>query len=215
MHRRTLLGTLGSTAVLTAAGCLDRGGSGNSPAETDTDEPVTETDDPSDTPAENPFQNDPCPSFSETVDRTVCWHTADTESEPIYMDASTAVFEPTPNSSEVQSIEFVLHNNSETTVGLNPHAWAIKRKTTDGWQHVAPDASVEPWLHLESMQTYTWRLTSGPRTQANAERTMALTQDLRAGTYAFQITGIEDTESSSGTSVECIVLFEVAPKNGT
>ena len=42
-----------------------------------------------------------------------------------------------------------------------------------------------------------------------AERTMAVTQDLDDGTYAFQITGISDEGSEDSARVECIALFEV------
>lgn len=224
MKRRTVLTTIG-TATVATAGCLSDAGdrqtdeNGTSTDGTQTDDPGGNGTDQSPTDGtpgakpSDPFVDAACPSFSENVDRTVCWHTADTDAEPIYLDASTAVFEPSTGDGSVETMEFVLHNDSGNSFGLNPHAWAIKRQTDSGWEHVAPEEWVEPWYTVESGQTYTWRLSLQQHTQAMAERTMAVTQDLQDGTYAFQITGIAGEQSNEPTQVECIALFEVARRN--
>lgn len=221
MKRRTVLATIGATTVATA-GCLsDAGDRPNDGTETNTD--GTETDDPGTdepngtaTPGEDTrptpddaFADIECPSFSESADRTVCWHTADLEAEPIYLDTDPAVFEQTPGDDTVESVEFTLYNDSDDAFGLNPHAWAIKRQTDSGWEHVAPEEWVQPWYTVESGETYTWRLSMTERTQAMAERTMAITEDLDDGTYAFQITGIVDERSANPTHVECLALFVI------
>jgi len=218
MKRRTVLATLG-TATVATAGCLSDAGDRQtetdepSPDGTETDEPGTDgsngTPTPGDgtgTPLGDPFSDMTCPSFTENTDRTGCWPTADAADNPIYMDASTAVFEPSTGD---DSVEFVLHNESDESFGLNPHAWAIKRRTENGWEHVAPEEWVEPWYTVESGQTYTWRLSMTERTQAMAERTMAVTEDLDDGTYAFQITGIADEGSEDSRRVEIVAVFEV------
>ena len=216
MNRRALLATLG-TATVATAGCLGDGGDRPndddepSPDETDTDTPGgdgTRTDDGDPRP-ETPFADAECPSFSEGVDRTVCWPTDETDAESVYLDASSVAFEPSPGDGSVESIEFVLHNESGEPFGLNPHAWAIKRQTDSGWEHVAPEEWIEPWYTVESGQRYTWRLSVEQRTQAMAERTMAITEDLTDGTYAFQITGIAGESGEDSRNVECIALFEV------
>lgn len=223
MNRRTVLTMLG-TATVATAGCLSQpgdrsdGGNETNPDDTQTDNSGetgtngTATDD--ETPGSKPY--DPttdieCQSFVN-ADRTVCWPTADTDAETIYLDASTVIFEPSTGDGSVETMEFVLHNNSEQSFGLNPHAWAIKRQTTDGWEHVAPEEYIEPLYTVESGQTYTWRLSVEEHTQAMAERTMAVTQDLDDGTYAFQITGQAGGETSERSRVECIALFEVNRK---
>ncbi|MFB6178994.1 MAG: hypothetical protein ABEI77_04640, partial [Halorientalis sp.] len=161
----------------------------------------------------DPFEDAPCPSFDENADRTVCWHTADTDAEPIYLDASTVVFEPSTDDNSVETMEFVLHNNSDGTFGLNPYDWQIQRQTDDGWEHVAPDARVEPWLNLEAGLTYTWNLSVERHPTPHQERTQAIMEDLDDGTYAVQITGLTDQESDDPTHVECIALFEVDRKD--
>ncbi|WP_136716398.1 hypothetical protein [Halorientalis salina] len=221
MKRRTVLATIGATTVATA-GCLSDAGdrpnddNGTSTDGTETDDPgtadpkgtTTAGDETRPTP-DDTFADVACPSFSESADRTVCWHTADLDAEPIYLDANPDVFEPTPGDDSVESVEFVLYNDSAAGFGLNPYAWAIKRRTEDGWAHVAPEEWVEPWYTVDSGETYTWRLSMTERTQAMAERTMAITEDLDDGIYAFQITGIADEQSDDPTHVECLALFEV------
>lgn len=204
MHRRTVLAALGTLTAGTA-GCLTQG-SRSTPDDstgTDTDDPTTSPDGA--TPSD-PVGDVECPSFAETADRTVCW--PETGDEPLYLDASSVVFEPSAGDGGVETIEFVLHNASERAVGLNPYAWGIERQTTDGWEHVAPEVYPEPWTSVESGETYTWVLSVEEHSGAMAERTMAVTEDLADGTYAFHLTCMAGDESTRET-VECIALFEV------
>ena len=220
MNRRTVLATI-STATVATAGCLSDAGDRSNDATTsadgnETDGPGNDSTTTDGTPGSNPddpFADADCPSFADSTDRTVCWHTTDPDSEPIYLDASTAVFEPTTGDNSVETMAFVLHNESGAPFGLNPHAWAIKRRTDSGWEHVAPDEYVEPWYTVESGQRYTWQLSVEQRTQAMAERTMTVTQDLQDGTYAFQITGLAGEQENDPTRVECLALFEVSRQN--
>ncbi|WP_424017949.1 hypothetical protein ACOZ4N_19065 [Halorientalis pallida] len=218
MKRRTVLATLG-TATVATAGCLDRSGNGSTPTDTDgpgdsrgTATPTGATDTPTDGTGwpDGRFADEPCPAFAET-DRTVCYHTLDYGS--LYVEPSQAVFAPGADERDgsgdgggIETIEFVLHNETGDRFGLNPHAWAIHRQTADGWTRVAPEEYVEPWLTLEAGETYTWVL-SEHDTAVMAENEQAITTELAAGVHAFAITG--QRESESGGSVECIALFSV------
>jgi hypothetical protein len=163
---------------------------------------------PDSTPS-NQLGNAECPSFAEDVERTVCWPTDDTSAEAIYLTASSTTFEPSPGGGLVEHIKFTLHNDSSQTFGLNPHAWAIKRQTTNGWEHVAPEVTPEPWLGLKSGESYTWRLRIERHGGAEQNRMMAIAQNLADGTYAFQITGELGGESGESKRIECIAQFKV------
>ncbi|WP_246984321.1 hypothetical protein [Halorientalis marina] len=218
MRRRALLAAFGSTTALTA-GCLNRGGGEPTADTTATDDPTatpTDTTEPTDEPTDgpggtprDPLSGVPCPSFAEGVDRTVCWPHGDLSDEPLYLDASSVVFEPTADDGEVASLEFVLHNGSEQSFGLNPHDWAIWRRTEDDWSFVAPEEHVEPWYTVESGETYTWRLTVQQHPAPMSGDTLAVVQDLADGVYAFQVTGAYGDGPNDGTQVECIALFAV------
>lgn len=221
MRRRALLAALGTTTALTA-GCLDRSSGGN-PTDESPDSTDTTTDDGTETPddtttaepstPQEPLSNVECPTFADNVDRTVCWPNGDTEEETVYVDASSIVFEPTTGDNEVETIEFVLHNSSDESFGLNPHAWSLRRKTAGSWSFVAPDAHVEPWYTVESGGTYTWSLSVEKHPTPYDENAMAIFQDLSDGIYAFQITGAFGDGPNSGTQVECVALFEVRRGN--
>jgi hypothetical protein len=224
MQRRALLATLGTATALTA-GCLNRGGEptatdgpGGSPntttddTATATDEPTEPTDEPTDGPGgtpQDPLSGVPCPSFAEGVDRTVCWPYGDLADEPLYLDASSVVLEPTADDGEVASLEFVLHNGSEQSFGLNPHDWSIWRRTEDDWSFVAPEEHVEPWYTVESGATYTWQLSVREPRSHRSGSWLPIVQDLDDGNYAFQLTGSFGEGPNSGTQVECVALFAV------
>jgi hypothetical protein len=148
MKRRSLLAAVG--IGLSTAGCLSQADDSSDMSSPNTDENTTGTrgrqtpgttpshHGPDSTPSDQPG-NAECPSFAEDVERTVCWSTDDTGAEPIYLTASSKTFEPSPGGGLVEHIKFTLHNDSSQTFGLNPHAWAIKRQITHGWEHVAPE----------------------------------------------------------------------------
>lgn len=216
MRRRALLAALGTTTALTA-GCLNRASGGNPTDDEETTAPPTDdetetpdeptTDDPA-TP-QDPFAAAACPSFADGVDRSVCWPKGDTDDEEVYLDATAAVFEPTTGDGEVETVEFVLHNGSSASFGLNPYAWSLYRRTGDDWEFVAPEASVEPWYTVESGGTYTWRLSVEKHPSPADENAIEVFQDLSDGVYAFQVTGAFGDGPNSGTRVECVALFEV------
>jgi hypothetical protein len=216
MKRRALLATLGTATALTA-GCLNRQSGGTPTEEPPRDGSLTDsptTDDGTETPddpatPEAPLADVECPSFADGVDRTVCWPNGDTDGETLYVDASSVVFEPDTGDDEVETIEFVLHNASEESFGLNPYAWSLRRKTADGWSFVAPGAHVEPWHTVESGGTYAWQLSVEKHPSPSDENAMVLVQDLADGVYAFQVTGAFGDGPSGGTQVECVALFEV------
>ena len=241
MNRRTLLAALPG-AVVATGGCLRATGGGDRPTDGPGDTPSgTPTDAPAETPAGTPtdtpvdtrssdegdgagasFEDVPCPSFADGVDRTVCNHTH-SEDAPVYLTASKAVFSPTTGDDTVETTRFVLHNESGAPFGLNPYAWALKRREDEGWSHVAPEMYVEPWVTVPDGGTYDWVLSVEEYPSPDAEETVFLTEDLDSGTYAFQVTGaIEgETDDATGTPtatgggspdrrVECIALFRVS-----
>lgn len=219
MQRRTLLATIGSTLVV-GAGCVsvsngEDGDPATTPAGTDT---PTASDPGEGDGAGASFEDVPCPSFLDDVDRTVCTHTAGSDAV-VSLTVSQQVFTPTTDDDSVETMEFTLHNDSDTPFGLNPYAWELRRQTDDGWTHVAPDEYIEPWYTLEPGGTYTWELGVESHPTPQQERTVSLTADIDSGTYAFQTSGFLDEpqagetpadDDSEKTHVECIALFEVS-----
>jgi hypothetical protein len=202
MNRRTVLATVGALSVGTA-GCLDRANSGSRPPTTSTQSPADSsngsTEDTPPTPSQR-FDDVACPTFEET-ERTVCFHTLGEESAPVFVEPSTDLFEPAPDGEAVETIEFVLHNDSDAGVGLNPYDWAIKRQTAGGWEHVVPDVHPEPWTTVEAGETSAWELGVDGSPEPDSGRAMAISGDLADGVYAFTVT--------VDNAVECIALFEV------
>lgn len=215
MQRRTVLASM-SAVVVGCAGCLGRttaDGSNNSSN--------------GGTTSERPIADEPCPSFTDTVDRTICYHTRDREEETVYVEPSDTV-------GTVESLEFTLHNQAEHTVGLNPYAWTIYRQGTTDWKHVAPDAVPEPYLMLSPGETIRWSLTpdssstpgktdtdregndtvhdgpakTGQPMTAQETQPRTITIDLETGTYAFQISGNLGSDSDA-ERIECIALFRI------
>ncbi|MFD1589301.1 hypothetical protein ACFR9U_20175 [Halorientalis brevis] len=160
MKRRTLLTSI-STLTVGIAGCLTSSNT-TSPTRSspltsggnDTETPKTTTangnQDTTGSSSENPeivFTDTDCPSFSNAVDRTVCWPVTDTAWEKIYLDASTAIYNPDPRDVHIETVEFVLHNeHSGHQVKFNPDKWEIKRQNSDGWTTAAAGTSSDTTL---------------------------------------------------------------------
>jgi len=217
MKRRTVLAALGATTAATA-GCLDRSETGSTPTDTDgpgtgggTETPPGTANDEIRTPTtpSGRFDGADCPAFSDSVDRTVCYHTLETGSAEVWIEPDREVFEPTTGDDTVETITFTLCNESGEPFGLNPYAWAIKRRTAEGWEHVAPEEWVEPWTAVEDGGTYTWRLSVETHPSPDRDDHQTLVEDLGSGVYAFAITGSLGGETSGSTWVECIALFSV------
>lgn len=221
MDRRRLLATVG-TAVVATAGCLT-----DPPADTDTTDSTQSTDEPADGPAttspdgtaemspdDDRFADVPCPSFSK-ADRTNCWHTVDPASASVYLEPDSELLAET-NDDVVETLSFVLHNETGGDFGLNPHAWSIYRRTDGEWTRVAPDEYIEPWYTLADGETYTWRVSLEPHPSPNADDELDVVQPLEDGTYAFHVSGHVESGPDEGTAIECIALFAVqrAGSNG-
>lgn len=223
MKRRAVIVSLGALAA--GAGCVessppdDEDGAGEADGTPDNENKTGET--PSPTPTDTPGEGDgagrsfadiDCPSFADSVDRTVCSHT-DTDST-VYPTVSQAVFTPTTDDDSVETMAVVVHNESDDPFGFNPYDWTLKRQTADGWDHVAPEEVIEPWYNLPAGKSYTWRVSVESQPELEDDQTTTVTQDLASGTYAFQMTGIledadEESSSDDGTHIECIALFSV------
>ncbi|SDF06977.1 hypothetical protein [Halorientalis regularis] len=219
MKRRTVLTALG-TATVATAGCLDRSGDGSTPTDTDgpgrTDRtgtpPGTATDERrTPTVLSGRFDGTDCPGFSDSVDRTVCYHAIQDDAAEVWVEPDSEVFAPTTGDNTVETITFTLCNESDEPFGLNPYAWAIKRRTGDGWEHVAPEEYVEPWRTVEDGGTYTWRLSVETHPSPARDDHLTLVEDLESGVYAFAITGSlgGSGKTDGSTWVECVALFSV------
>jgi hypothetical protein len=217
MKRRTILTALG-TATVATAGCLDRSGDGSTPTDTDgpgTDRTETPTGTATDerrtpTAPSGRFDGTDCPGFSDSVDRTVCFHTLGGGSAEVWVEPDQELFEPTTGDDTVETITFTLHNESGESFGLNPYAWGMKRRTDGGWEHVAPEEWIDPWTTVADGGTYTWRLSVETHPSPDRDDHQTLVEDLESGVYAFAITGSLGGETGGATWVECVALFEVA-----
>lgn len=203
MRRRRFIGAAGC-ALAAAAGCIS-----GSDDTTRTDSEGNGPDDstPTGTPAEDPLSDVGCPSFSDSADQTVCAHT-DHDAD-VYPTVSDQVFVPTTDDDSVELLKIQLHNEGDSVFGLNPHEWALKRQTGDGWEHVAPEEYIEPWYNLAPGEAYTWTLSVETHPSPNGDRHTSITENLDAGTYAFQVTGIADPDSDNGTNIESVALFKL------
>jgi len=224
MHRRTVLATLGTLTALGVAGCTDTGGTGTSTDETATATGTasqTDTRTTRGTPIEdgtptttgavgNPdsrFASEPCPSLGGNPDGRNCWHTSG-DSPDLYIEPSTELFEPSPGDDSVETMAFVLHNESGGGVGFNPYDWTVYRRTDGDWERVAPDAYPEPWEQLEAGGTHTWQFAIEEQ-PAGGDSDQYPVADLDDGIYAFEVTVAAEDGPRSGESVRCIALFEV------
>lgn len=132
-----------------------------------------------------------CPAVLD-VERTVC-PGAD---GPLAVERSSATV-----SGEAWSLVVAVTNQADAPVGLNPYAWSVFRRTAEGWEHVAPDAHIEPWLELGPGESYAWQLTAGGDGLDDSDQRVTL--DLEPGTYAFAVP-LRATEPVAAT-----VTFEV------
>lgn len=216
MNRRTILASLGTLPVA-LAGCTDSTGNPGTGTGTDTTTtgPGTGTDTGTPTTAtdggtpESRFAGEPCPALGTNADRSVCWHTVDPSTAAQYLEPDTELFEPSTGDDSVETVAFVLHNQSGGGIGFNPYAWGIHRQTADGWEYVAPEAYPEPWFQLEDGQTYTWQFAVEQHPTPNADRTRYPVVDLEDGTYAFEVTVAAEEGPNTGERVACVALFEV------
>ncbi|PSQ48651.1 hypothetical protein BRD19_05975 [Halobacteriales archaeon SW_7_65_23] len=218
MKRRTFI-VAGGSAMLATAGCLATSNTSDDASADET--PATDTPTPAD-PAEGDaagasFDDIPCPSFSDSADRTVCSHTVMAGATPVYPTVSEQVFTPTTGDDSVETMAITLHNDSGVRFGLNPHAWTLERWTGDGWEHVAPEEYVEPWQSLAPGETFTWELSVESHPTPQEQRRLSVVEDLESGTYAFGSTGILQGAWADGsasteeeTNVECIGIFRVS-----
>lgn len=190
MHRRDALAAL--TALVPVAGCVDAVAA-----------PAADPDDP--------FRDD-CPSFADDADRTVCFRrdrrTAPLllapEDDPLVVDAGDGV---------VDTVTFLLRNGAARPFEFNPYGWELRRRTADGWKHVAPDVVKEPLTRLAPGQTYRWSLSADQHpsplepdtTSIVLGDTTGVAVDLSPGVHAFRVVGT----LGGGPRVECVARFEV------
>lgn len=217
--RRKLLKVLGTSAtVLSSSGCLALA-DGDTTEERGTRTDTTTTTsgpDPQPPPARDIFDGVPCPSFND-ADRTVCWHTR--SDDTVAVKPSQVVFKPVGGNDKVETITFTLDNTLDTPILFNPYSWAVKRKTEDGWTHVAPDdVAYEPLYELDPGKAYRWIISRESHPTPNESRAVYPTVNVENGRHAFVLTGsladdspnaTETSEGLAGEAIEWVTLFDV------
>lgn len=180
MDRRRFLALVGASAL---AGCNTTGRS------TPTLTPAPLPDDPTPTPENSAFADDPCPTLGEP---TVCAHTQSS-------DAAVRV-RSFPERIESDGVLLVaLLNEGDEPVQFSPGTWGLWRRRSDAWTPVrggsgGPQRTLEPgeyheWLVLlENLVAY-----------SEFDRTI-VHLDLLSGRYALAIPAADRTYAA---------LFEV------
>ena len=232
MHRRTLLGTIGGLAVTATAGCMSAGGDDSTP--TDESTPDTGDSTPGDQPGSSGLSTDgngdegsrpadgvtpepmpvdlsgvPCPTVREEADLRVCSTTTDLDDADIALaPPRPPLFEPTTGDDAVEVFEIELRNQSDATFGFNPYDWSLKRHTDDGWAHVAPEMTPEPWMQLDPGDSYTYGLAVESVPTERVDGSRRIVKDLPSGTYALVVDGLLE-RGKGGERVECAAVFVV------
>lgn len=132
-----------------------------------------------------------CPAVLE-ADRTVCPEGGG----PLSIEQSSGTV-----SGDDWSLVVTVTNETADPLGVNPYAWSVYRHEGDRWQHVAPDAAVEPWIQLGPDDRYVWQLTAGAGGLADADHRVFL--DVDPGTYAFAVPFRADNR------IGAVVTFDV------
>ncbi|GGN14197.1 hypothetical protein [Halarchaeum nitratireducens] len=183
LSRRRLCGALAGTVSVALAGCS--GGAGGNDGDGDGD------DGDGTTP---PFGE--CPSL-RAADATVC--AANADAPVVLRPSATTVTAP-------GTLQFTLSNGGESTLGMNPYDWAVHRETADGWERVAPDATIEPWREIPPGASQAWMLQVGASHASPANETVVCGPlTLGAGTYAFSVVARAD-----GAWTAYVARFRVA-----
>ena len=180
LSRRRLCGVLVGSVSVALAGCTS-GAGGNDGDGAGTTTPVGE-----------------CPSL-RAADSTVCAAKAGADTPVVLRPSTTTLTAP-------GTLRFTLSNGGESTLGMNPYDWAVHRETADGWERVAPDATVEPWRELPPGASQAWALQVGASHSSPENETVVCGPlTLEAGTYAFSVVARAD-----GTWTAYVARFRVA-----
>jgi hypothetical protein len=232
MNRRTLLASLGA-GVSGLAGCAGVLGGGDADEDTLTpvsDVPtMTPQPTPPDEPTENPNVCDPdtdeyapyaiavralpspsptfsdlgCPTFS-WASRTVCYHTADIEAEPVVLvsEYHTAVVHEAGG----EVLRFALVSRADERITIYPHAWSILAAPGDGqgWRSVR---SGEPRClrQMENEDVHWWEVGVHTTPTTNGINLTTPTVLLDPRTYAFVVA----VSTADGTDLACVAPFVV------
>ncbi|MEF8856057.1 MAG: hypothetical protein V5A16_01410 [Haloplanus sp.] len=211
MKRRTVLATLGSAAA-SAAGCValapTDGGSESTASDSDGDDDARTG---VGTPAVDGSQvAGACPSVAADAERTVCWPPAGRIRSRVYLNASVPLFEPDPDASTTDTLEFVLHDqHPDRPVGVDPDGWRLHRRTPDGWERVASGESSGRWRTIEPGQRYTWSLSLDSHPTPRADDTTFLSRALDDGTYAFGTVAHLGGRADDALRIECVAVVEI------
>jgi len=205
MNRRTVLATLGSAAA-SAAGCV-----GLAPTDRGSESTHDHARSGAGTPAVDGSEvSGACPSVAADPDRTVCWPPADRIRSRVYLNASVPVFEPDPDDSAVDTLEFVLHDqHPDRSVGVDPDDWRIDRRTAEGWTHVASGSPSGRWRTVDPGERYVWSLSLRPHPTPRTDDTTYLVRALDDGTYALGTVAHLGGRADDALRIECVAVVEI------
>ena len=168
MRRRNVLTTLGvSFAPFTLAGCTgissleDNAGGAESPnTETGSPSPLTEFD---------------CPPYDSNTDHFVCSHTANTDSESVYLLPSHETAE-----ASAETLELTIYNHSPADLEFNPYSWTLSVYRESEWKQVEQEDHGDGKLTVPAGERHTW-------TFAEVLDYVNQNATIDAGTYAAEI----------------------------
>lgn len=193
MNRRTVLRKV--TAVSGAsmmAGCLGSGVQASGSQETTMTTSTTAD----------------CPSFMSDVDTVVCSDRGAGENPAVYLASGTQTFIVDTSDSAVETLRLTLHNQSNSPFVVNPGAWILMRRTSDGWRKRVAGDQFEHSITVASGDSHTWSLSLTSHPTPYTEETTFIMADLEEGTYLFVIVGqLEGDEQSR--RIECHTQFDV------
>ncbi|MFB6269136.1 MAG: hypothetical protein ABEH83_04275 [Halobacterium sp.] len=143
---------------------------------------------------ESPAAPADCPSFD-----------ADAETVCVGEDAAVTFSRSDAAVADGEQFSVTLSNEDADAVGLNPYAWTVYRRDSDGWTQVAPDAFVEPWRSLDEGESLSWHVQVGGEDVPDSEQGVHVGPlDLADGEHAFTLLAEVD-----GDRTEFVAPFAV------
>lgn len=209
MKRRTTLKRLGAmVSTISATGCLGMNSfSGGSNETNTTTRSSTETMTKHTTASSSLFEGQPCPSFDTSSERTVCYHTVDTETAPVYLVPNPEHLTVGTDETVIKTVEFTLYNRSQQSFVIEPPRWKICRNEKECWSLTASGTGETDVLIVPPGEQHRWLLSLKPHPTPRTENTTAITVGLKEGKYAFRVSGHFADETHS--RIECIALFAI------
>lgn len=186
--RREVLALLAGIGGAALAGCVDDGDpSTDSPGTGPRNDPDDADPIQSHLPDES-FPSD-CPAY-ETVDRVICYDAIEPADVPAHLEPGTREV------GDGDSIDFTLHNDSESVLHSNFYNWRLDKRVEGNWYHVDPMGHDDPLMGIDPGGSHTWTLTvdnggveaGGPLPSSSGTEDVTV-GGLGGGQYVFRAKG--------------------------